>query len=94
MAWNAAGAWKKPLNLAKKNDDSSFPGLKPTNTEVAAKIQYEELQQDEVVALEAIYGVDFIRQKETQTWKVSHFPWISLSSEATRSSDVTWPSNL
>lgn len=75
MAWNAAGAWKKPLNLVKKNDDSSFPGLKPTSTEAGTQIQYEELQQDEVLALEAIYGEDFVRQKETQTWKVSQlFP--------------------
>lgn len=70
MAWNAGGAWKKPLNVIKKKDDSSFPGLKPTKPEAVPKVQYEELQQDEVLALEAIYGEDFIRHKETQTWKV------------------------
>jgi eukaryotic translation initiation factor 2-alpha kinase 4 len=82
MAWNAAGAWKKPLNVTKKNDDSSFPGLKPANPEPSIpKIQYEELQQDEVLALEAIYGEDFVRHKETQTWKVcSEIPSPALSS--------------
>jgi RWD domain len=73
MAWNAAGAWKKPLNVAKKNDESSFPGLKPATPESIPKIQYEELQQDELTALEAIYGDDFVRHKETQTWQVLEF---------------------
>jgi hypothetical protein len=70
MAWNGPGAWSKPLNVTKKNDDSSFPGLKPTTPGAGAKIQYEELQQDELVALESIYGEDFIKKRENHTWKV------------------------
>lgn len=38
--------------------NSSFPGLKsPTNTR--AKSQYEEIQDDELIALSSIYGDDF-----------------------------------
>jgi translation initiation factor 2-alpha kinase 4 len=68
--WKAPGVWNKPLNITKKNDDSSFPGLKTTGPDVA-KTQYEEVQSDELTALEAIYGDDFERLDAGQTaWKV------------------------
>jgi hypothetical protein len=71
MAWQASGVWKKPLNITKKNDDSSFPGLKPSSPEANTKIQYEELQQNEIFAMEAIYGEDFINHTEAHgAWKV------------------------
>ncbi|KAF9881203.1 protein kinase [Colletotrichum karsti] len=71
MASKASGVWKKPINLPTKNkDDSSFPGLR--TPEAGTKIEYEELQQNEVFALEAIYGEDFVRHAETQSaWKKS-----------------------
>ncbi|KAK4453300.1 anticodon binding domain of tRNAs-domain-containing protein [Podospora aff. communis PSN243] len=61
---------KKPSQAAKK-EDGSFPGLKapgkPEN-----KTPYEELQVDEVTALQAIYGDDFIEHKtKTSAWKKS-----------------------
>ncbi|GKT49171.1 eIF-2-alpha kinase GCN2 [Colletotrichum spaethianum] len=60
MAWKSSGVWKKPIDLPQTNrDDSSFPGLKPKGPEAATKIEYEELQQNELIALEAIYGEDF-----------------------------------
>lgn len=61
-------AWKKPTNSPKKADPS-FPDPKYGK---GTTIQYEELQQNELIALEAIYGDDFKRLKQTQTaWKVS-----------------------
>ncbi|KAH7008448.1 anticodon binding domain of tRNAs-domain-containing protein [Ilyonectria destructans] len=70
MAWNAPGQWKTPLN-PKKNDESSFPGLQPAaSPEVNTKIEYHELQQNELVALEAIYGEDFVMHTGAHSaWK-------------------------
>lgn len=61
-------AWKKPANNPKKTSPS-FPDPKYGK---GTSIQYEELQQNELIALEAIYGDDFRRLKQTQTaWQVS-----------------------
>jgi len=55
----------------KKNGDTNFPGLKPKGPESHAKTQYEELQQNEVMVLQAIYGDDFTEHKATHSaWKV------------------------
>jgi eukaryotic translation initiation factor 2-alpha kinase 4 len=71
MAWTGAGAWKSPLNQGPDQDDSSFPGLRPQSQDAGAKIEYEELQQNEFLALEAIYGEDFISHTGTSSaWKV------------------------
>ncbi|KAH0498056.1 hypothetical protein TgHK011_005335 [Trichoderma gracile] len=69
-------AWKKPgiLTGPPKNpkDDSSFPGLKPAGTDATTKIEYEELQRNEIFALEAIYGDDFIQHTAAHSaWKKS-----------------------
>ncbi|KAI3536661.1 hypothetical protein CABS01_15619 [Colletotrichum abscissum] len=73
MAWKSSGVWNKPIDKPQKNeDDSSFPGLKPKGPEAAPKLEYEELQQNELIALEAIYGEDFMRHAETPgAWKKS-----------------------
>lgn len=75
MALNGAGAWKTPaVKSPDHKNDTSFPGLRPQGQETPAKIEYEELQQNEVLALEAIYGDDFVNHtSEQQTaWKVLH----------------------
>ncbi|KID73409.1 Serine/threonine-protein kinase, GCN2, partial [Metarhizium brunneum ARSEF 3297] len=70
MAWQASSAWKKSLSKA-SSDDSSFPGLKPTTPDATTKIEYEELQQNELLALEAIYGDDFVKHSDVHSaWKV------------------------
>ncbi|KAI5461476.1 anticodon binding domain of tRNAs-domain-containing protein [Mariannaea sp. PMI_226] len=71
MAWKAPGAWKSPLHHPKTNDESSFPDLQPASSpEVHTKIEYYELQQNELVALEAIYGEDFVMHKGAPSaWK-------------------------
>lgn len=75
MAGKQPGVWKKPLTLNNDTNDSSFPGLQPTaSPEVNNKIEYEELQQNELLALEAIYGDDFVMHSETQSaWKVEFY---------------------
>lgn len=71
MAWRTPGAWKTPLSKDTKKDDSSFPGLKPTTPDATAKIEYEELQHNELLALEAIYGDDFVKHTDGHSaWKV------------------------
>ncbi|KAH6955402.1 anticodon binding domain of tRNAs-domain-containing protein [Fusarium avenaceum] len=78
MAGKQTGVWKTPLNPDINNsNESSFPDLLPTaSPEVLHKIEYEELQQNELLALEAIYGDDFVMHPGTQSaWKKSepHF---------------------
>lgn len=55
---------------------SGFPGLKPTKSnDPAARSQYEEIQEDELIALASIYGDDFHRIKtKTGAWKVKVNP--------------------
>ncbi|KAH7318357.1 anticodon binding domain of tRNAs-domain-containing protein [Stachybotrys elegans] len=71
MAWKSPAPWKKPSNNNGQGDDSSFPGLQPTSPNAApTKIEYEELQQNELLALEAIYGDDFIKHTDAlSAWK-------------------------
>ncbi|KFA77790.1 hypothetical protein S40288_00457 [Stachybotrys chartarum IBT 40288] len=70
MAWNPSGAWKKPPLKRSEHEDSSFPGLQPTSPDATNKIEYEELQQNELMALEAIYGDDFVKHTDALcAWK-------------------------
>jgi len=69
MAWKTPAGQKKPSQPAKKKEDGSFPGLKVAG-ESEIKTPYEELQLDEVTALQAIYGDDFIEHKAASAWKV------------------------
>jgi hypothetical protein len=63
-----------PWNNAKKKptepSEPSFPGLLPAvSTDV--KLQYEEIQEDELMVLESIYGEDFQRaDTKGGAWKV------------------------
>jgi hypothetical protein len=72
MAWKTPAGQKKRQNPPpKKNKDASFPGLQTTRAEEPDKTHYEELQQNEVMVLQAIYGDDFIEQKAAHSaWKV------------------------
>ena len=73
MAGNPSGAWKAPLIQDPSASDSSFPGLKSPGTDNAAKIDNTEVQQDELLVLEAIYGEDFQNHTGGQSaWKVSY----------------------
>ena len=56
---------------------SGFPGLKPTKSNDAVpkspgpKSQYDEIQEDELLALAAIYGEDFHKiESNLGAWKV------------------------
>lgn len=70
----AMNAWKSPVYThVPKKSDTSFPGLTPSSPELSNKIEYAELQENEVLALEAIYGEDFVNHTSEQTaWKVIH----------------------
>ncbi|KAK4250333.1 kinase-like domain-containing protein [Corynascus novoguineensis] len=57
---------KKPGKQSKQNGKDSFPGLKGPG-EPAQKTHYQELQEDEVMALQAIYGEDFIQHSAAHT---------------------------
>lgn len=71
MAWKRNGQPKKAAQTPKKNEDPSFPGLKSPGPKAPAKTQYEELQQNEVMVLQAIYGDDFVEHQATHSaWKV------------------------
>ena len=72
MAWQTPGQWKKPLQLTKKNDESSFPGLKPSKSnDQDGKTQYTEIQQEEVMVLQSIYQDDFMEHPSVPgAWKV------------------------
>ncbi|KAH8198770.1 hypothetical protein TruAng_007045 [Truncatella angustata] len=73
-AWKTTGQRKPPLQTAKSNDDSTYPGLKPMSPEpvAMAKTQYTETQQEEMMVLQAIYGDDFIEHKAANTaWQRS-----------------------
>lgn len=74
MASKPSGAWKKPLPHATKKSDTGFPGLDPSSPKAKPpKFDYEELQRNELIALESILGEDFIKTEQRQTaWQVSH----------------------
>lgn len=73
MAGNASGAWKATLNTGTHNPtESSFPGLSPGATDTAPKVDNTEVQKDELLVLDAIYGDDFVDHTgEQSAWKVS-----------------------
>lgn len=62
---------KKKLGKPSKQDENdSFPGLRGPGGP-APKTRYQELQDDEVIALQAIYGEDFIQHSAAHTaWHV------------------------
>jgi translation initiation factor 2-alpha kinase 4 len=73
MAGKQSGVWNTTPSGLKNNNknESSFPGLLAASPEVNNKIEYGELQQNELLALEAIYSDDFVMHTETQNaWKV------------------------
>ncbi|KAJ4255420.1 eukaryotic translation initiation factor 2-alpha kinase [Fusarium torreyae] len=63
----------------------SGPAASP---EVTNKIEYEELQQNELLALEAIYGDDFVMNSGTQSaWKKSSEPHFEIRIKASKDED-------
>ncbi len=65
-------AKKKQAQSSKPNGTDNFPGLKSPG-QPASKTQYHELQENELIALEAIYGEDFTQHSAAHSaWQVSH----------------------
>ncbi|KUI57921.1 Serine/threonine-protein kinase GCN2 [Cytospora mali] len=77
MAGKRTGHKNKTAQNKVKNDENnpSFPGLQtaaPAPGSNLAKTNYEERQQDEITALQAIYADDFVEHKASQSaWKKS-----------------------
>lgn len=70
-------AWKKPSGQKRQNGNKGTPGPKalggpqPTPPQVAVKTHYQELQENEVMVLKAIYGDDFAEHETANgAWKV------------------------
>lgn len=69
--------WGKKQQQQLNNSASGFPGLTPSKStekvaKAAPKSQYEDLQEEELFALSAIYAEDFRRIEKNQgAWKVS-----------------------
>ena len=51
--------WTGTREPNKAPSDTSFPGLKSDMMVSGQKSMYEEIQEDELVALSSIYGEDF-----------------------------------
>lgn len=68
----APSAYKKPATPSKKqNEKDNFPGLKAP-ARPATKTHYQELQENEVMVLQAIYGDDFTQHHAAHSaWQVS-----------------------
>jgi len=78
-------AGKKPSQAQKANP--KFPGLKPSAATPAT--QYDEQQQDEVTALEAIYGDDFVKHEALQSaWKKKSEPGFDIRIKALSDEEV------
>ncbi|KAI6090786.1 serine/threonine-protein kinase gcn2 [Hypoxylon rubiginosum] len=72
MAWKPSGPWKAPRQLTTKTDDSRYPGLTPASPETGPKTQYLDVQNDEIIVLQAIYGDDYIEHKAANSaWQKS-----------------------
>jgi len=65
----------KPKQKKQVNSTSGFPDLKPKKPDDGpSKSIYEEIQEDELIALAAIYGDDFYRiETSPLAWKVGVF---------------------
>ncbi|KAI0012766.1 serine/threonine-protein kinase gcn2 [Xylariaceae sp. FL0662B] len=72
MAWKTPSPWKAPQQLATKDDDPSYPGLKPNSPDTGPRTQYTDVQNEEIMVLQAIYGDDYIEHKAANAaWKKS-----------------------
>jgi len=70
MAWKTPAGKKTAQQTPKRNGDTSFPGLKAPGPN-QANTKYREMQDDEVMVLESIYGDDFKLHEATHSaWKV------------------------
>ncbi|KAI2782056.1 serine/threonine-protein kinase gcn2 [Daldinia loculata] len=71
MAWKSTAPWKGPQQLTTKtNNDSNYPGLKSASPDVGHKTPYTDVQNEEIMVLQAIYGDDYIEHK------AAHSAWM------------------
>jgi translation initiation factor 2-alpha kinase 4 len=64
-----------PWGKKKQQTNTSSPGL-PGSKPDGQKSQYEEIQEDELIALSSIYGEDFRQIEKNQVaWKVYYWTY-------------------
>ncbi|KAK2602583.1 hypothetical protein N8I77_009101 [Diaporthe amygdali] len=81
-------AGKKRNKTAPKNIEKNEPKQGPSGPQSPAlKASYEERQQDEITALEAIYGVDFVIKAAHSAWKKAE-PSFDIHIRAAADEDV------
>ncbi|EMR72131.1 putative serine threonine-protein kinase gcn2 protein [Eutypa lata UCREL1] len=72
MAWKARPQKPSSQPSKKNGGDTSFPGLKPNTPDAGTKTEYVNIQNEEMMVLQSIYGDDFIEHKAANTaWKKS-----------------------
>lgn len=63
--------WNKAKVPTTGRPDNSYPEIQSGATRNTQKTQYEEIQEDELIALASIYGEDFQNiQTKSGAWKV------------------------
>ncbi|KAI8957150.1 serine/threonine-protein kinase gcn2 [Daldinia sp. FL1419] len=65
MASKSNSPWKGSQQqlTTKTNNDSNYPGLKSASPDVGPKTPYTDVQNEEIMVLQAIYGDDYIEHK-------------------------------
>ncbi|KAM7217902.1 Serine/threonine-protein kinase GCN2 [Rhypophila decipiens] len=89
-------AWKKPSGQKKNNGNKGTPGPKapggpqPTTPQAASKTHYQELQENEVMVLQAIYGDDFVAHEAANgAWKKKSEPCFDIKIKSSTDEDVS-----
>lgn len=73
MAWKKAGGQKKPCPVQKAPGQPCLPDLETRAAPSSSvRLKYEELQKNELMVLQSIYGDDFVEHKAGHSaWQVS-----------------------
>ncbi|KAM7209231.1 Anticodon binding domain of tRNAs domain containing protein [Naviculisporaceae sp. PSN 640] len=89
-------AWKKPSGHKKQNGNKGTPGPKapggpqPTPPQAASKTHYQEMQENEVMVLKAIYGDDFAEHETANgAWKKKSEPAFDIKIKSSTDEDMS-----
>ncbi|KAI1475823.1 serine/threonine-protein kinase gcn2 [Daldinia eschscholtzii] len=89
MAWKSKTPWKGPQQLTtKNNNDPNYPGLKSASPDVGPKTPYTDVQNEEIMVLQAIYGDDYIEHKAANSAWMKSEPSFDIRVRALSDEDV------